>query len=135
VASAQSVSASRNSAIWLLAALALVFVSAPFVQEMPLGTLIEPGLLTLVMVCAVMTVGVRGRPLLIALLLVVPALAAKWVSQLRPDLLSPAFALIAGTLFFAFVTGHILRFILRTPRVDANVLCAGLSGYLILGLL
>jgi hypothetical protein len=34
-----------------------------------------------------------------------------------------------------FVVVQLIRFILRSPTVDANVLCAGLSGYLLLGVL
>src|SRR6516225_12041049 len=37
--------------------------------------------------------------------------------------------------FLVFVVVYLVRFILRAPRVDTNVLCAGLSGYLLLGLL
>jgi len=125
----------RNSAVWLLGALALLFLSAPFVQDLRFGSLIDTGLVTLAMVFAVLTVGVRGRSLGIALLLGIPALAAKWINLVHPELLSPVVFLAAGMLFFAFVVAHILRFILHTPRVDANVLCAGLAGYLILGLL
>ena len=54
---------------------------------------------------------------------------------LQPGLLSPLAYLVPATLFFGLVVAHILRFVLRTHVVDANVLCAGLSGYLILGLL
>jgi voltage-gated potassium channel len=123
------------SAVGLLAALALLFISMPFVQDLPQGELVEAGLLTLVMVFAVRVLGGRRRILIAALLLVIPALAAKWVNHLRPDLLSPVYHLAFSVVFFAFVVAQLIRFILRAPRVDANVLCAGLSGYLLLGLL
>jgi hypothetical protein len=87
------------------------------------------------MVFAVLAVGGRSRMLATALLLVFPALAARWIHHLRPDLLSPVVYLAAGMMFMAFVVSQILVFVLRTPRVDANALCAGLSGYLLLGLL
>jgi voltage-gated potassium channel len=125
----------HNAAVWLLAALAGLFVAAPFVEDLHHGPLIEACLFTSVMVFAVLAVGARGRALVTALVLVVPALTARWLHHLRPDLLSPVVFLSAGMLFLGFVAMQIVRFILRTPRVDANVLCAGLSGYLILGLL
>jgi Ion channel len=124
----------RNSAVWLLVALGLLVLSAPFIQDLSYGP-IESFLLTLVMVFAVLAVGARGRTLAIALLLVASALGARWINYARPDLLSPVVYLLAGMVFFAFVVAQILRFVLRTPRVDANVLCAALSGYLMLGLL
>ena len=125
----------RFSAVQLLVALALLFMATPFLEDLPNGDLVEAILVTVVMVFAVLAVGGRGRTLAIALLLVGPALAGKWGNHLRPDLLSPVFYLTPTTVFFLFVVGHLLRFILRSPRVDANVLCAGLSGYLILGLI
>ena len=125
----------RFSAVGLLIALALLFISSPFVEDLPHGEVIEAVLLTLVMVSAVVAVGGRGRTLVVALLLVAPALASRWLNHLRPDLISPLFHIVTAIAFFVFVVANLLRFILRAPRVDANVLCAGLSGYLLLGLL
>lgn len=125
----------RNGAVWLLAALGAMFVSAPFIHDLPGGDVIDACLLTLVMVFAVLAMGGRGRTLGVAWVLMLPALVGKWVHHLRPDLVSPVFFLIPAMVFFAFVGAQIFRFVLHTPRVDANALCAGLSGYLILGLL
>jgi voltage-gated potassium channel len=125
----------RYSAVELLAALALLFLVTPFVEDLPNGDLLEAGLLTLVMVFAVLAVGGRRRTLIAALGLVTPALVAKWANHVRPDLVPPEIFLAAGMVFFIFVITHLLRFILRAPRVDASVLCAGISGYLLLGLL
>lgn len=124
----------RYSAVDLLAALGLLFVTAPFIQDMPNGDLVEAVLLTLVMVFAVLTVGGRRRSLIVAMVLVVPALAGKWLNHLHPDLLHPAIYLTTTVLFFGFVVTRLLAFIVRAPRVDANVLCAGVAGFLLLGL-
>jgi hypothetical protein len=125
----------RYSAVKLLVALAFLFISAPFVEDLPNGDLIEALLLTLVMVSAVLAVAGRRQTLIVALLLVTPAIVGKWVNHLFPGLISPVFFLAATTLFFGFVLAHLLRFILHAPRVDANVLCAGVAGFLTLGLL
>ena len=50
-------------------------------------------------------------------------------------LVSISVLLVATVAFFAFIVGQLLIFILHAPRVDTNVLCAGLAGYLMLGLL
>lgn len=125
----------RYSAIELLIALVLLLVTAPLVEDLPGGELVEPILLTLVMLSAVLAVGARRRSLLIALLLVIPAIAGKWLNHLAPAVVSPVLHLICATLFFGFVIAHLLQFILRAPRVDTSVLCAGLAGYLLLGVL
>jgi hypothetical protein len=125
----------RYSAVELLVALGLFLASAPFVQDLPNGDLIEAMLLTLVMVSAVVAVGGQRKSLIIALVLIAPALAGKWLNHLRPDLLDPPVFLAASVIFLVFVVAQLLGFILRAPRVDANVLCAGVAGYLLLGLL
>ena len=113
----------------------MLVVTAPFVEDLPRGDLIEAVLLTVVMVFAVLAIGGRQRTLTVALLLAIPAIVGKWLNQLRPDLMPPFVYLIAAVVFFGFVVAHLLSFILRATRVDANVLCAGIAGYLMLGLL
>ncbi|HVM50216.1 MAG TPA: potassium channel family protein [Candidatus Acidoferrum sp.] len=125
----------RYSAIELLVALVILMITAPLIEDLPSGDVIESALLTVVMVSAVVAIGGTRRTLVVALLLLAPALFGKWANHLSPGRVSHFVYLVPATLFFFFVVGHLVRFILRAPRVDANVLCAGLSGYLLLGLL
>jgi len=113
----------------------LLFLLTPFVEDLPQGNLVDSALLTLVMVSAVLTLGGRRPALLVAGFVVVPALAARWGHHLRPDLVPAEFFLVPAVVFFAVAIVHLLRFILRAPVVNAEVLCAGISGYLMLGLL
>ena len=124
----------RFSAVELLVALGLVFVTAPFVEDLPNGDLIELIPVSLVMIFAVLAVGGRRRNLIIAGMLFIPALAARWVNYLFPDLISPAAFAAFGVVFFGYVAAQLIHFILRAPRVDTNVLCAGVSGFLMLGM-
>ena len=125
----------RFSAVGLLIAIMLLMLATPFVEDLPRGELIEATLLTIVMVSAVVAVGGRRRTLVIAILLVTPAVVGKWLNHVRPDLVHPVVFLFFTTVYMVFVVANLMRFILRAPRVDTNVLCAGLSGYLMLGLL
>ena len=127
--------ASRFSFAYFLAALSLLFVTSPFIDELQSGIIIESILLTLVLFSAVLAIGGRRSTLFWAAALAAPALAAKWFNHLRPDLLPPEVFLGAGMLFITFVALHIFGFILRTPRVTSEVLYAGISNYLMLGLL
>jgi hypothetical protein len=77
--------------------------------------------------------GTRLRGLIPAGVMVSSVLA---VGGRRPDLANRVAAFDAGLRRkMAFIITHLILFILRAPQVDANVLCAGLSGYLLLGLL
>jgi len=124
----------RFSAVELLIALGLLFVTAPLVENLPNGDLLELIPLSLVMIFAVLAVGGHRRDFIVAVALFLPALAARWVNYLSPDFVSPAAFAAFGFVFFGYVIAQLIHFILRAPRVDANVLCAGVSGFLMLGL-
>lgn len=122
------------SSIELLGALGLLFLTAPFVEDLPHGDFLEAILMSLVMISAVVAVGGRHRSLVLAILLVTPALAGKWLNHLKPDLVHPAIFLYSSVAFFGFVIARLLSYVVRARQVDANVLCAGISGFLITGL-
>ena len=124
----------RFSAVQLLVALAILLIAAPFVEELQGGHLILSVLFSLVLLAAVLAVAKRKRSLAIALVLVIPALTARWINFFRPDLVHPAAFLICALLLLAFVIGHLLYFILHAPVVTVEVLCASIAAYLMLGL-
>jgi voltage-gated potassium channel Kch len=125
----------RYSVMHFLVVLVLLLVTIPFVDELTNGNLIEAALLTLVLLSAVLAVGGRRRTLLAAILLVTPALIATWLHHLRPDLLAREIMVATALVFVAFIIGCLLTFILRAPRVNAEVLCAAVATYLLLALL
>jgi hypothetical protein len=125
----------RFSAVQLLIALGLLFIAAPLVEEIEGGELIVSGLFSLVLLAGVVAVADRKRVLVIAIVLAIPAIAGRWINHFRPDLIPPAVFLVAGLILIAFVVGNLLRFVLRAPSVNTEVLCASISAYLMLGLM
>ena len=121
--------------VQLLIALALFIFFAPFVEEIIGGDLIVAILLSLVLISAVFAVASRRSTLIIALVLAIPALVGRWINYFQPELVPPAIFLTAGLALIAFVVANLLRFILRAPSVNADVLCASISAYLMLGVL
>lgn len=122
----------RVSAVGFLAALVLMLVATPFVQGLKQGQLYEAVLFTLVMCTGLIASGsCRG----LALALVSFAFAAIWLNQLWPERCPALTFLLPAVAFLVVVTASLLRFILRAKQVNAEVLCAGISVYLILGLL
>jgi hypothetical protein len=124
----------RFSSVHCLAALVLLFITAPLIDQPPFGDVIESLAVMLVLLTGVLAVGARLRTLLVAILLSVPALAAKLAHVVAPSeatgLLSPS----CGIAFVGFVFFHLLRHIVRAQRVDADAVCAGISAYLLIGL-
>ena len=122
----------RVSAVGFLAALVLCLVATPFVQGLGEGQLYQAVLFTLVMCTGLIASGSCRR---LAFALASFALAAIWLNQIWPQK-SPALTFILPAIaFLGVVITSLLGFVLRAKRVDANVLCAGISVYLILGLL
>ena len=125
----------RFSTAEFLVALVLLFVTVPFVEKIPYGNSIEVALTTLVLVSGVLAVGRSRRTLVWAVVLVVPAVAGRWMNHFWPDHVPKGIFFVAGLIFLFFLIVQFLRFILRAPRVNAEVMYAGISVYLLLGLL
>jgi voltage-gated potassium channel len=125
----------RFSVVELLITLELLFVFFPFVEEVKGGDLIVSLLPSLVLLSAVLAVASRGSTLIVALLLAIPAIVGRWINHFRPDLVPPPVFLAAGLVLTAFVVVNLLRFVLRAPLVNVEVLCASISAYLMLGLI
>jgi voltage-gated potassium channel len=125
----------RFSARQFLLFLVFFFVSAPFVEKLPHGDFIDGGLLTLVLVSGVLAVGSDRKTLWLAGILVAPVIIGRWMNQFHPGLVAHEIFIVAGLVFIVFLIAHLLRFILRAPRVTSEVLCAGISTYLLLGML
>jgi hypothetical protein len=125
----------RFSTVQLLIMLAALLIAAPFVEEVEDGHLILSVLFSLVLIAAVFAVADRKRTLVIALVLAVPAIAGRWINHFRPDLVHPSVFLICSLVLLAFVIAHMLRFVLRAPVVNVEVLCGSIAAYLMLGLM
>jgi voltage-gated potassium channel len=125
----------RYSVASFLAGLVMLIFAAPFMADVPGGRMIESALLTLVLIFAVLAVGHHRRMLLFAVLLLLPTVTGRWLYHFFPGQMSPVLFLVSAIIFVIFIISQLLYFILRAPRVDSEVLCAGVSTYLLLGLL
>lgn len=118
-----------------LGILVLSFCLSLFEESLPDGDQIEAARFFVVLLAALLGVGDQRKTRRWGFALVMMALAGKCLHHARPDLVSPAVFVVPGLLFVGVVIGHLLHFILRAPRVDSEVLCAGVATYLLLALL
>ena len=127
----------RFSAALFLVALIFLFIAFPFLELFgdKTGDSIEALLMTLVLVSGVLAVGGRRRTLVLAVVLVAPALIARWFNLFWGDSVPVEFYLVPALVFIGFVMLQLIFFILRAPRVDSEVLCAGVAGYLLMGII
>ena len=121
--------------VQLLIALGLLFFTVPFVDELENGELIISALFSLVMLSAVVSVADNRRSLIVALMIAIPTLGSRWINHIHSGLLPAHLFLVGGICLIAFVVFHLLQFVLRASEVDAEVLCASVSAYVMLGLI
>lgn len=124
----------RLSSVHFLCALILLFVMSAYTEQFRSRQLIDAMLVSVVMLAGVLAVGGRARTLAWAICLVTPALASRWMAHVRPDAVHPAVPFVFGLVFLGFVVSRLLAYVLGAPRVNAEVLCAGLAGYLTLAI-
>ena len=122
----------RFSAAQFLVALILLLVLYPFITELKHGEVIETALMMIILISAVLAVG--GRSWVLTVVLVIPALAGPWMEQYWSRVVPYWTTAAARMIFVGFVVIQLLRFILRSTRVNSEVMCAGISAYLMLGI-
>jgi voltage-gated potassium channel len=118
----------------LLIALVLFIISGPFLTRFRAGQIVASVFFTTVLVTATMAMGSRRWALIAARFLLIPALAARWLAHVRPDLLPEQIFPATAMLFVGCVFVSVLSAIITAPEVTTETLCAGLCGYLLLGL-
>jgi hypothetical protein len=123
----------RFSAAQFLVALILLLVTYPFVTDLKHGEDVENVLMMIILVSAALAAG--GHSWVLTILLIIPALAGLWMDHYWPGIVPFWIISCAHMVFVGFVVSQLLRFILRSTRVNSEVMCAGISAYLMLGLL
>jgi len=124
----------KHSVAVFLGALIFFIVMSPLSERLTDSGLLEGIFLTAVMICGVLAVGARRTVLVLVAFLAVPAVGARWLNHFWPELLTLGISHLLGVLVLAVVIVQLLRFILRAPRVDSEVLSAGIATYLVLAL-
>jgi hypothetical protein len=123
----------RFSMAQFLVVLVLLLVTFPFVIDLKHGLVIEDVLMMLNLISAALAVG--GRKWVLTIVLVIPALAGPWMDHYLHGAAPSWVMSCLHIVFMGFVVSQLLRFILRSTRVNSEVMCAGIAAYLMLGLL
>jgi len=122
----------RLSGVGFLTAIVILLVAIPFIQDLQHGQFYEVVLVTVVMCTGLMAIGCRRR---LPLGLGSFALCAIWLNQLWPEQYPSLTFILPGLAFLVVVIASLLKFIVQAKQVDADVLCGGISAYLIFGFL
>jgi len=124
----------RHSAAIFLGMLVLLYVTEPYLAGVALAKLLRSTMFTLVLFTGALAVGERKKLMIWAGVLAAAAVLPLWISHLWPGLLLREYSLATGFLFALFVSIRLIRFLLRAPVVDSEVLCAAAGTYLMFSL-
>ena len=116
-----------------LAAMILLLVTYPFIIDLPDGDVIENILMVVLLISAAFTV--NRRDAIAGFLLVIPAALCPWLNVFHRGTVPLWIITGTHTVFVAFIIIELLRFVLKATRVNSDVMCAGIAGYLLLGIL
>jgi hypothetical protein len=124
----------RFSGRQLLLALLLLLIAYPFFEDLPWGDFALSSLVTFVLISALLAVGGRRGALAIGLLFILPALALHWLPHFTTIGREDTVPVASMALAIGYTIWQLMRFVLRAPHVNSEVLCSGISIYLLLGL-
>ena len=110
------------------------FVLSPFFYQHPFAGVLLRVSFSLLMISAVYACAEKGRALIVALLLLIPAVVAEWIGYLSSI---PELSLV-GRAFSGLFLAHVIRIIVKhmihARKVDANLIFGAISLYLLIGI-
>jgi hypothetical protein len=116
-----------------LAAMIILLVTYPFIIDLANGDVIENILMVALLISAAFTV--NRRDAVAGFILVIPAALCPWLNVFQPGTVPIWVITGTHTVFVGFIIFELLRFVLKATRVNSDVMCAGIAGYLLLGIL
>jgi hypothetical protein len=122
----------------LLVSLVALFVLPSLLDSAGLGEVAASVLFTAVMFSALLAVHGERQGMIVGLIVLTPPLLFLWLRHFRVvggGGLLEVINLLYLIILVAFATWRLIRFVLQASHVDAEVLAAGVSTYLLLGLL
>ncbi|MBN8596057.1 MAG: two pore domain potassium channel family protein [Planctomycetes bacterium] len=124
----------KHSVALFLGALVTLVICTPVFEQFSWGEIGISIAVSFVLCSGVLAIGAKRRTLVLAITLMVPALILRWANHTHPHQMPPILFVFGAMVFMTFVTVNLVQFIVRAPRVNSEVLSAGIAVYLIFGL-
>lgn len=124
---------SQSKFLWLLIALVTLLFIYPLVENHHLESWIVMALGLFVLLAALWSVADNKRTLLIGALVGVPTVAFNW-SPLWGNTTLRIVALTFGLCFYIYINYHLIKSVLRAPKVTGDIVAGSIAVYLLLGI-
>jgi hypothetical protein len=122
---------SRYLTVWV--AFILLMVLTPLTSG-PIGAIVLSFIFSFVLISGILTVSNDRRLLMIGLIPLTIAIAARWIAYFNGDQDWQAVSAIFGTLTLAYVTILVFSALLKSKEVTSTVIWQAISVYLLIGL-
>ncbi len=127
---------SRERRFFFLLVFLMVFIFlGPFLGSDDRGFTLYDLLATAMLIVGAYSGSGKLSSLLTALALLVPAVALIWLDHFDPAASYAEARHILAILFFLYIGGTILSYVLKAKRVTFDTICAALCSYLLLGVI
>jgi hypothetical protein len=126
---------SKGRFIYLLIALLMYTVLAPFLTKLVALRIFTDILLTAILLAGIYATGQKKRQLFIALALGIPLFIVIWSDNFVTSTILTFIATIGGCLFFAYMIVIFLSFLFRTKEITPETIYAAIVVYLFMGVL
>jgi len=117
----------------LLVVIIAMMIVSPFTARSLVLRLANNIVLTLVLLSVVNTVKRQRATLLIGLILGIPWVLIAWLRLLESTPIFPAIYSVTSMVFYGYIIFVLLRHIIRSKRVTADILYGAVSVYILLG--
>ena len=124
----------NNRFLVLLISLILLFVSFPLVEGSAVAKLIVNLLFILIIFSGVLAISDTRRPLLISLFMALLTVIFRWTHYFYDLDLWFLLELCTNVIFWAYISVHLLKFILNQRIITPELIYAAISVYFIFGL-
>lgn len=117
----------------LLVVIIIMMLISPFVNKAPYLRLLNNIVLTMVLLSAVYTVKKQRWTVIVGLFLGIPWVLSAWIHFVNPSILHPALLALFSMLFDAYVILILLRHIIKSRKITADIIYGSVSVYILLG--
>ena len=118
----------------LLVVIVIMMILSPFTARAPYLRMLSNIVFTLVLLSVVYTVKQNKKIFIAGLVLGIPWVLAAWMHLLNPVAVDPAILALTSIVFDGYIIFVLLRHIIRTNEITADIIYGAVSVYILLGI-
>jgi Ion channel len=120
---------------YLMWAFLMLFLAQPFLAHFQsAGSTIMTLLTTLVLLLGIFLISKKKKKFKIGIVLAFFSMSSKVIEYLHPNVYTVLLNVVCAMLFYGFLIGSLLQYILKAKKINIDVILGGISIYLLFGI-